>query len=124
MTPKELAEILFDVATFTKTNGNLPEQSWIEELIDIETAKVYGRLLDPSSIVSIITDALLDAGADLDFERYDIDPNDSDECWDRLSPQLNDLLDEHDLTGDERHRMRELVEAEFFIKFQPHQDDL
>lgn len=117
MTPKELAEILFDVATFTKTNGNLPEQSWIEELIDTETAEAYGRLINPEAIVDAITTALLDAGADLDFERYDIDPEDPQACWDELTPQLTDLLDEYDLTGDERHRMRELVEAEFFAKF-------
>ncbi len=117
MTPKELAEILFDVATYTKTSGGIPEHSWIEELVDEETAKVYGRLLNPDAIVDAITTALLDAGADLDFERYGIDPEDPQACWDELTPQLIDLLDEHDLIGDERHRIRELVEAEFFAKF-------
>ena len=117
MTPKQLAELLFDVATFTKTSGGLPEQSWIEERVDTATAEVYGRLLDPSPIVCAITDAMLDAGADLDFERYNIDPDDPQACWDELTSQLTDLLDEHDLAGDERHRMRDLVETEFFAKF-------
>ena len=124
MTPKEHAQILFAVATFTKTTGSMPEQSWIEELTNTETGNEYGQLLDPSSIVSTITDALLSAGADIDFERYDIDPDNAQACWDELTPQLTDLLNEHNLTNNNRRRLRELVEAEFFAKFQPNQDDL
>ena len=117
MTSKELANLLYDVATFTNTNGHLPESGWVEDRTDSDTARLYKRLLNPETVASEIATALLDAGSDLDFERYDCDPDDPQSVWEMLIPQLSELVNRHDLRGDERDRMRDLVHDEFFANF-------
>ena len=117
MTPKNLAALLYDVACFTKASGEPPDQEWIEARTDLETAEVYDRLLHPERLAGDIAEALLDAGGDLDFERYNIDPDDADEVWDQLYAALIYRLDEHDLTGDERDRMKGLVHDQFLTRY-------
>ncbi len=122
MTAKTLAELLYDLTCFTKETGEPPDQEWIEDRTDPETAAVYDRLLHPENIAVDIAEALLDMGEDLDFERYGIEPNDqgdydADEVWSWLSEELTRQLDEYDLTGDERDRMKGLVHDQFFARY-------
>ena len=122
MTTKNLAALLYDVACFTTANGEPPDQEWIEERTDSEIAEVYDRLLHPERLAGDIAEALLDAGGDLDFERYDIEPNDEGDydaadVWDLLHTDLTHQLDEHDITGDERDRMKGLVHDQFLARY-------
>lgn len=122
MTPTHLAVLLLDVARFTKNSGDLPTQEWIAARVDLTTAEVYGRRRSPERLAGAIAEALLDAGCDLDFGRFGVEPNDqgdydASEVWDLLAAELTNQLDQYDIAGDERDQLKALVRAEFVTRF-------
>lgn len=117
MTAQDLAALLYDVAMITTTTGTPPDRAWVKERTNDATANLYERRLNPATVAETIVEALLDAGAYLDFARYEVDPDNPHEVWSLLETQLSNLLNTHNLVGDERAKMRELVETEYFARF-------